>query len=523
MFFSLDFILIFLPSILLGFYVIKKIFPSLCALYLVLLLYVTLYFIDLASFVMVLVSSSINYVLVRKINQQKHQNLLVAFGVICALLPLLLFKFVPSLFREVAADSSILFTLGIPIGLSFYALQQITALIDCRKQAFAILPYHKHLLYLGFFPNFIAGPVFFYRDAVGPITELGYKPIPSDWIGNGLVLFFVGLCKKLWIADPIGGAIDHIITGVQSPAASMNIFEGWFVVWGFLVQLYFDFSAYSDMAIGLAMCFGIMLPMNFDSPLKAFSAQEYIARWHMSFTGFVRNYFFIPMLGLLKKLPIKDTEKKMTFSWAAGLFLSYIIIGIWHAPNLTVMGATTVVILILFFMKLPGLMSNKVSNTFSSGRVRKYINRCFLLLFSMLMAICLKVQDVDVLTEIYASLLRFDTITFPEYARSFIPFPFESLISPTSMVPLLSGYSSGFIVFTQPKVYFLFLLFASGVIFFLPNTMTIFGVKNRLENVSFKNGSGAQFYLLFSILFFTVIFALLFESSQMQNFIYEQF
>lgn len=523
MFFSLDFILIFLPGIFLGFYLIKKIFPSLCALYLVLLLYVTLYFIDFVSFAMVLVSSSLNYVLVRKIHQQKYQNLLVAFGIICALLPLLIFKFMPPLFGDTVSDSSILFTLGIPIGLSFYALQQITALIDCRKSSFAILPYHKHMLYLGFFPNFIAGPVFFYRDAVGPVTDLGYKPIPSDWIGNGLLLFFVGLCKKLWIADPIGGAIDHILIGIQDPTASMNLFEGWFVVWGFLVQLYFDFSAYSDMAIGLAMCFGIMLPMNFDSPLKAFSTQEYISRWHMSFTGFVRNYFFIPVLGLLKKLPIKNTEKKMTFTWAAGLFLSYIIIGIWHAPNLTVMGATALVILILFLIKLPGLMSNKVGSTLSVSRGRKYLNRCFLLLFSMLMAICLKVQEIDVLTEIYSSLIRVDSIFFPEYTRRLIPLSFEHLISPTRVAPLLSDYSSGSIVFTQSKVYFILLLIASGIIFFLPNTMTVFGIKNSGDKPHFDKGRGVRFYLLFFVLFIIVIFALLFESNQMQNFIYEQF
>jgi alginate O-acetyltransferase complex protein AlgI len=523
MFFSLDFILIFLPCILLGFYVIKKIFPSLCALYLVLLLYVTLYFIDLASFVMVLASSSINYVLVRKINQQKHQNLLVAFGVICALLPLLLFKFVPSLFREVAADSSILFTLGIPIGLSFYALQQITALIDCRKQAFAILPYHKHMLYLGFFPNFIAGPVFFYRDAVGPITELGYKPIPSDWIGNGLVLFFVGLCKKLWIADPIGGAIDHIITGAQSPAASMNIFEGWFVVWGFLVQLYFDFSAYSDMAIGLAMCFGIILPMNFDSPLKAFSAQEYIARWHMSFTGFVRIYFFIPMLGLLKKLPIKDTEKKMTFSWAAGLFLSYIIIGIWHAPDLVFMLSSTLVILILFLIKIPSLMLDSSKPALPIGYVRKYVNRTFLLLFSMLMVISLKTQDLSVLKMIYSSLIDFESIPLPDYAQSFIPSWAEGFVSFTGLSPLLSGYHSGEFVFVQTKAFFFLLFLATAIIFYLPNTMSVFGIKKTCENEFFQHGAGFRFYLILPILFFIVVFGLLFESNQMQNFIYELF
>lgn len=523
MFVSLDFILLFLPMILLGFFLIKTIFPSLCSIYLVALLYLALYFIDLTSFAMVLISSSINYLLVRKIYQQKNSRVLVTIGIVCALLPLLLFKFAPSLLRDVQADSSILFTIGIPIGLSFYALQQITALLDCRNQASALLPYHKHLLYLGFFPNFIAGPVFFYRDAVTPIANLGYKPIPTDWIGNGLVLFFVGLSKKLWIADPIGGAIDHIISAVQNPTVSMTIFEAWFVVWGFLVQLYFDFSAYSDMAIGLAMCFGILLPMNFDSPLKAFSAQEYISRWHMSFTGFVRTYFFIPMLGLLKKLPIKNTEKKMTFSWAAGLFLSYIIIGVWHAPDLVFMISSTLVISVLFFIKIPSLMSDSAKPALPIENIRKHVNRTFLLLFSMLMAISLKTQDLSVLKIIYSSLINFESIPLPDYVQNFIPSWAEGFVSFTGLSPLLSGYHSGEFVFVQTKVFFFLLLLATVIIFYLPNTMSVFGIKKACGNKFFQHGAGFRFYLILPILFFTAVFGLLFESNQMQNFIYEQF
>lgn len=523
MFFSLDFILVVLPLILLGFFLIKKILPSFCAIYLVLLLYVTLYFTDLTSFAMVLVSSSLNYLFVQKIHQQKNQNVLVALGVICALLPLILYKFSPSLFRAADADSSILFTLGIPIGLSFYALQQITALIDCRKASIQLLPYHKHLLYLGFFPNFIAGPVFPYKDAVEPIATLGHKPISEDWVGNGLVLFLVGLTKKLWLADPLGGAIDHIIVKIQQPAVTMTIFEAWFVVWGFLVQLYFDFSAYSDMAIGLALCFGVLLPMNFDSPLKSFSSQEYISRWHMSFTGFVRSYFFIPMLGILKKMPIKDTEKKMTLAWAIGLFLSYIIIGIWHAPNVVVMTSSVLVIVILFAIKIPRFISSEIVQPAPMSVLKKNVVRIFLLLFSMLMAICLKTQDVGVLVKIYSSLLSFNRIPLPDYLNHYIPAFAGNLVSFTGVSPLLNGYSYGEFIFTQPKSYFFLLITATLLVFFCKNTMTIFGIKNGSYNKIFIHGSGCRFYFLFLFLFFTALFSFAFEHSEIQNFIYEGF
>tara|TARA_R110002167_G_scaffold86535_6_gene234197 strand:+ start:60 stop:1313 length:1254 start_codon:yes stop_codon:yes gene_type:complete len=416
-----------------------------------------------------------------------------------------------------------LFTVGIPIGLSFYALQQVMVIIDCRHKAMTILPYTRHLLYLGFFPNFIAGPIFQYRKAVEPISTLGYKPIPDDWVGNGLLLFLVGLSKKLWIANPIGGAIDHIITKIQTPDTGLNIFEAWFVVWGFLVQLYFDFSAYSDIAIGLAMCFGILLPINFDSPLKAYSTQEYISRWHMSFTGFVREYFFIPILGLLKKLPIKNTENKMTIAWAVGLFSSYIIIGAWHAPNLVVMTSSTVLILILFIIKLPSLLSKQTKKTASNNKIRKHINRCVLLLVAMLTAICFKTQDIDILQKIYISLVSFDNISLPPFMQQILPSFIEKAMSFTGISPLLNDYQTGEHIFTQTKVFFVTLLIATLIIFLSPNTMTIFGIKNTDNSHSFKLGQGLIFHFLFIFLFFTTIFVLVFETHQIQNFIYEKF
>lgn len=497
--------------------------PSLCSVYLVALLYTTLYFIDLMSLVLVFVSSSVNYLLVRSIHQHKHQTLLITIGVFFALAPLILFKFFPTVLREIPTSSSILFTVGVPIGLSFYALQQITALLDCRKHFTPILPYHKHLLYLGFFPNFIAGPILPYKDAVAPIQTLGYKTIPESWIGNGLILFLVGLCKKLWIADPIGGAVNHMITKIQDPNVSMNIFEAWFVVWGFLVQLYFDFSAYSDMAIGLALCFGILLPMNFDSPLKSYSAQEYISRWHISFTGFVRVYFFIPMLGVLKKLPIKNTEKRMAISWSVGMLLSYIVIGIWHAPNLVIMASSTMAIIVLFLIKIPNLMSNTATNTLPSNKFKKHLNRALLLLFSMLMAMCLKIQDVDILTKIYLSLIHFDKVYLPDYVENIVPNFIKPIVSFTGVSPLLDNYAFGEHLFNEPKVFFLSLIVATMIIFLSPNSMTIFGIKDSNYNTQFRHGVGAIFYILFLILFFIVIYALIFENNQIQNFIYERF
>ena len=523
MFFSLDFLLLFLPLTFLGFAIIKKISPPLCPFYLVALLYISLYIIDFVSFALVFVTSNANYLFVRKIHGQKNQKLLVTLGIICAILPLITFKFGQNLFEDTSSDSSILFTLGIPIGLSFYALQQITAISDCRNRSLPILPYSRHLLYLGFFPNFIAGPVYPYRNAVQPISTLGYKAIPDDWIGNGLLLFLTGLAKKLWIANPIGGAIDHILSEIQTSDKTMNIFEAWFVVWGFLVQLYFDFSAYSDIAIGLALCFGILLPINFDSPLKSHNTQEYISRWHISFTSFVREYFFIPILSILKRLPIKDTETRMTVSWAISLFASYIVIGIWHAPNLVVMASSSLVIIVLFLIKLPSLLSTEKISTLSTNKTKNFINRFILLLFSMLMAICLKTQDIDTLTKIYTSLLNFDNVSVSVRLQNILPTFLEKSVAFNGFSPLLNNYYAGEYIFISGRSYLIVLMIATTLIFLSPNTMSIFEIKSTAGKKFFRLGKGARFYLSFILLFIATIFALVFESYQIQNFIYERF
>ena len=243
----------------------------------------------------------------------------------------------------------------------------------------------------------------------------------------------------------------------------------------------------------------------------------------MSFTGFVREYFFIPMLGVLKKLPIKNTEKKMTIAWAIGLFSSYIIIGVWHAPNLVVMASSTALILILFLIKMPSLLSTQTNQTFSNHKIRKHINRCVLLLIAMLTAICFKTQNIDLLQKIYSSLISFDNMSLPPFMQQILPSCIEKTIAFTGISPLLNDYQTGEHIFTQTRVYFVTLLIATMIIFLSPNTMTIFGIKSAGDNNFFKLGQGVRFHLLFFFLFFTTIFVLVFETHQIQNFIYERF
>lgn len=524
MLFSLDFVLLFLPLILLAFYTVKRFSPALCPLFLLALLYTAIFNIDPISCLLVIATSSLNFLIIQEVINRDKNKWLLPFGVCSALAPLVLFKFMPSFVGSESSDSSIFFTVGIPMGLSFYALQQVSALLDCAKGRYPPLSYSRHLLYLGFFPNFVAGPVLPYRDGVNQFSDFGTATVHRSWLGNGLLLFFFGLTKKLWIADPLGGAVDHLYNSVQTQGVTVDFYAAWFVVWGFLVQLYFDFSAYSDIAIGLALCFGILLPMNFDSPLKSFSTQDYVARWHMSFTHFVQTYLFIPALNLFKQLPIKNTEKRMAFAWAAGLFLSYIVIGVWHSPNPAIMLTSTIVILVIFALKIPRILSvNTSQQPTPTSTLRKHINRLTILLFSMLMASSLKVQNIEVILQVYRSLIDVQSLSLPGFLQPILPKSIASLFNFTGIAPALDTYHMGTFVFTHKPAYLLLLLIASIIIFVSPNSMQLFSIKGSNNQSQFTLGQGWRFYSMFLLLFSMAVFALLFENHHKATFIYEYF
>lgn len=520
---TLDFFLLVFPFILVVFFFVKHLIPKVSHIVLLIGLYFLVFKASPFSLLLLFATSSLNYLLQRMILKQKKPFWLLVFGIAIALLPLFWFKFIADIGADVQGnDSGLLFTIGIPIGLSFYALQQVSVLLDSYKEKCIPLSFSRHLLYLGFFPNFVAGPVFVYQEARERFRSIGRIEVPQSWIGNGLALYMFGLAKKLWIANPIGGAINHIYSFYGASDEPWGMVEAWYVVWGFLVQLYFDFSAYSDMAIGLAMCFGILLPINFDSPLKAYTTQEYIARWHMSFTHFVKLYLFVPILSLMKKLPIKNTTKKMSVAWGVGMFSSYMVIGIWHSPNLTIMLTTIVVILILFMCKLPSVISGNLQVNVVSG-FKRQINRTTILVFSMLMATGLKVQDLSIMREVYTSLINFSELSLPAVLAHYLPSRFVDLGRFDGFAIALHHYQQGSFIFISKIAYLLVLVLATLGIFLLPNSMELFDIKNSKKSSVFKNGEGGRFYCIFTSLFILVVFATIFENHNLDSFIYDKF
>jgi D-alanyl-lipoteichoic acid acyltransferase DltB (MBOAT superfamily) len=148
---------------------------------------------------------------------------------------------------------------------------------------------------------------------------------PHMWenLSRGLVLFLIGMTKKLWIADTLAAGVDPLFAGAA--AWVPNAASAWTAAWGYTLQIYFDFSGYSDMAIGLALMFGLRLPMNFDAPYRAASIRDFWRRWHMTLSRFLRDYLYIP-LGGNRHGPVRQL---------LAVVVTMLLGGLWHGANWT--------------------------------------------------------------------------------------------------------------------------------------------------------------------------------------------
>ncbi len=209
----------------------------------------------------------------------------------------------------------------LPLAISFFTFQQIAFLVDSYKgtrQGHAFLEY---VLFVTFFPQLIAGPIVQHNEMMPQFKSIHHKKINSRNIVLGLFIFFMGLFKKVVIADSLAvwatRGFDH--------QASLTFIEGWITLLSYTFQLYFDFSGYTDMAIGAALLFNIHLPVNFNSPYKAVNIKDFWNRWHITLGRFLGKYVYIPLGG-------NQNGKAQTY---INLMIVFIISGFWHGAGWT--------------------------------------------------------------------------------------------------------------------------------------------------------------------------------------------
>lgn len=212
----------------------------------------------------------------------------------------------------------------LPLGISFFTFTQIAYLVDVSRGIAREYSFIHYLLFVTYFPHLIAGPVLHHKQMMPQFADPETYRINPGNIAVGLTIFVLGLAKKVLLADSLAEHATPIFNAARDGQA-LTLVEGWTGTLAYTLQLYFDFSAYSDMAIGLSLMFNVRLPLNFDSPYKATSIIGFWQRWHMTLSTFLRDYLYIPMGGNRKGPARRYTN----------LMATMLLGGLWHGAGWT--------------------------------------------------------------------------------------------------------------------------------------------------------------------------------------------
>ena len=209
----------------------------------------------------------------------------------------------------------------LPVGVSFYTFAAISYAVDVYRGM--IRPAKSVIHYLAWatvFPYLLAGPIIRYGH-VGEQLERAQQRFRLSLVGTGLFFLAMGLAKKMLVADMMAPYVNNLF----AHHAHLGLLSGWGAALGYTMQLYFDFSGYSDMAVGVAFMIGLRFPQNFDSPYKAVNPSDFWRRWHMSLSSWLRDYLFIPLGG----------SRGTTFATVRNLLITFLLAGLWHGPAWT--------------------------------------------------------------------------------------------------------------------------------------------------------------------------------------------
>ncbi|MDD3437014.1 MAG: MBOAT family protein [Candidatus Gastranaerophilales bacterium] len=253
----------------------------------------------------------------------KSKKAFMIFGVTGNLLLLSYFKYIDFFIENINTifHTNLTFLhVVLPLGISFFTFTQIAYLVDCYNGKTPKYNFLNYSLFVTFFPHLIAGPILHHSEMMPQFKDIKNKVLKYKNIVLGLFLFTIGLFKKVIIADTLS---KYVAIGYNPDIQYLSSWEGWIVALSYTFQIYFDFSGYTDMALGSAKMFNINLPINFNSPYKAVSIQDFWRRWHITLSRFLRDYIYIPMGG----------SKTGEFKTYRNLFLTFLIGGLWHGAS----------------------------------------------------------------------------------------------------------------------------------------------------------------------------------------------
>jgi alginate O-acetyltransferase complex protein AlgI len=255
-----------------------------------------------------------------------RQRWIPVLGVVLNLLVLALFKYADFLRGTVFALTGQpwhRWDLILPLGISFFVFQKISYLIDLRRGDRHIYGFLDFCMFVTFFPQLIAGPLVRHNEIIHQFSAEPRRPEMWENLSRGFVLFLIGVTKKVALADTLSMVADPLFH--QAMLAPLEAAQAWVATGAYTLQIYFDFSGYSDMAIGLGLMFGLRLPFNFDAPYGAVSVRDFWRRWHMTLSRFLRDYLYIPLGG----------NRASAGRQAANVIATMLLGGLWHGANWT--------------------------------------------------------------------------------------------------------------------------------------------------------------------------------------------
>lgn len=327
---SYIFVLLFLPLAVAGYYAINRLKQYRAAN--VFLIGMSLWFYGYfnPSYLLIICGSiAVNYLVSRGM-ERWSQNLpakkaVLILGICVNIAVIFYFKYFDFFIENVNAVFGSSFELRhivLPLGISFFTFQQISYLVDSyRGKALKEYTFDEYALFVTFFPQLIAGPIVLHSEMAPQFRNPENRRVNPENFARGLYIFALGLFKKVLIADTFAAAVNFGFGTVET----LSSMEAVIVSLSYTFQIFFDFSGYCDMAIGIGYLFNIELPQNFNSPYKANSIPDFWARWHMSLTRFLRTYIYIPLGG----------NRRGRLRTYLNIMIVFLVSGIWHGANWT--------------------------------------------------------------------------------------------------------------------------------------------------------------------------------------------
>jgi len=325
---SYTFIFIFLPLVLSGFFYLgSRVHPHAATAWLVGMSLAFYGWWNPAYLGLLLFSILFNYGMGTILSGKKSRKIYLSFGIFINLGLLGYFKyanFFVQVFNTAAGSSFNLGHVLLPLAISFFTFQQIAYLVDAHRKQAKEYNFLHYCLFVTFFPQLIAGPIVHHREMMPQFGKLKAFHFNAAHLEVGLTMFSFGLFKKVILADGIAEYANPVFSAASAHTA-LTALDAWTGASAYAFQLYFDFSAYSDMALGLAIMFGIYLPINFNSPYTAVNIIDFWKRWHITLSRFLRDYLYIPLGG----------NRKGTNRRYANVMITMLLGGLWHGAGWT--------------------------------------------------------------------------------------------------------------------------------------------------------------------------------------------